>query len=66
MRFDQISPPLSEYPQRGIVVDLPSPTGCIFCRLGAEPTKLKRQWVHHIRREGRLVVCTTRDLKPGS
>jgi hypothetical protein len=40
--------------------------GCVFCDLGNEPVKLKRRWVHHVRREGRNIVCQAKMLKPGS
>jgi hypothetical protein len=40
--------------------------GCIFCDLDLAPEKLKRQWVHHIPRLGRLVVCEVKNLKPQS
>lgn len=79
MRFDQISPPLSEYPQRaaqaaiarGEFTDL-QPIGdgrqpaqwCVHCGHGYAPTKLKRQWVHHEPATGRIIVCTAHDLKP--
>lgn len=63
MRFDQVSPPLSEYPQRGIVV---MPVACDQCADGHPPIKLKRQWVHHFKATGRVIVCAAHDLKPGS
>ena len=31
--------------------------GCVFCDLNIRPTKMKRQWIHHIPSEGRIVVC---------
>lgn len=37
---------------------------CAHCETGLVPTKLKRQWVHHDCRTGRIVVCTAHDLKP--
>jgi len=63
MRFSEISPPLSEYPQRGIVAVTPY---CEHCHCGHPPIKLKRQWVHHFKATGRVIVCTAHDLKPGS
>lgn len=38
---------------------------CIFCTLGLKPTKMKRQYVHHIPREGRIVVCMDSGIKLG-
>ena len=64
MRFDQVSPPLSEYPQRGVVVAVIET--CDPCAGGHPPIKLKRQWVHHFKSTGRVIVCTAHDLKPGS
>lgn len=40
--------------------------GCVFCDLGLAPDKLRRRWVHHIPKEGRLVMCEFRNLKPRS
>lgn len=31
--------------------------GCIFCDIGLRPTKMKRQYIHYIKRERKLVVC---------
>lgn len=38
---------------------------CIHCACGRQPVKMRRQWVHHFRGEGRIVVCTELGLKPG-
>jgi hypothetical protein len=37
---------------------------CMHCACGLQPVKLKRQWVHYFRDEGRIVVCTDAGLKP--
>lgn len=63
MRFSEISPPLSEYPQRGVFVAAPA---CKLCQYGMEAFKMKRQWVHHDSTSGRIIVCTAHDLKPRS
>ena len=39
-------------------------TACVHCAAGLEPVKMKRQWVHHFRGDGRIAVCTDRNLKP--
>ena len=39
-------------------------SGCVFCDLNLEPIKLRRQWVHHIPRRGKLIFCHARNLKP--
>lgn len=39
---------------------------CHLCALADEPVKMKRQWVHHNAKTGRLIVCTAHDLKPGA
>lgn len=39
---------------------------CAHCETGLVPTKLKRQWVHHDSKTGRIVVCVAHDLKPQS
>jgi hypothetical protein len=39
---------------------------CIHCACGAQPVRLKRQWVHHFRDTGQIVVCTGVGLKPSS
>jgi len=38
--------------------------GCVFCDIGLKPTKLRRQYVHHIKREGRFVICKVNGIKP--
>ncbi len=40
--------------------------GCIFCDLNFRPAKLRRRWVHHFPRQGRLIACAAKNLKPGS
>ncbi len=40
--------------------------GCVFCDLNDEPLKLRRRWVHHSSKSGRIVVCGVRNLKPES
>lgn len=40
--------------------------GCEFCQAGMKPVKLKRQYVHYLRRLGRVVVCKRAGLKPAS
>jgi len=40
--------------------------GCVFCDLGLEPVKLRRRWVHHIPKEGKLIACPVRNLKRGA
>lgn len=40
--------------------------GCIFCDIGIEPIKMKRQFVHYIPKEGRLIVCSVKGIKPMS
>jgi hypothetical protein len=37
---------------------------CLRRAAGLEPVKMKRQWVHHIRGDGRIAVCINRILKP--
>ena len=39
---------------------------CVLCSVGAELTKLKRQWVHHIPQLGKIIVCQEMQLKPAS
>jgi hypothetical protein len=39
---------------------------CEFCEAGMKPVKLKRQYVHHLRRLGRVVVCQRHILKPAA
>mgnify|MGYP003653726715 CR=1 FL=1 len=34
--------------------------GCVFCDLGLEPVKLRRQYVHYSRRFG-IAVCNNTD-----
>jgi hypothetical protein len=43
-----------------------SSSGCVFCDIGLKPDRMKRQWVHHIPREGRIVVCQVVGLKRSS
>lgn len=38
-------------------------TGCEYCDAGHRAVKLKRQWVHYLRRLGRTVVCEAKTLK---
>jgi hypothetical protein len=40
--------------------------GCVFCDLGLEPVKLRRRWVHHLPRQGKLIACDFKNLKPRS
>lgn len=40
--------------------------GCVFCDIGLKPDKMKRQWIHYIPKEGRIVVCEVKGLKRGS
>lgn len=40
--------------------------GCIFCDLGIKPTKMKRQWVHYLRKQGKVFVCPLKGIKPMS
>ena len=35
--------------------------GCIFCDLSLDRFKMKRQHIHYVRREGRIIVCTRKD-----
>jgi len=37
---------------------------CVHCAAGLEPVKMRRQWVHHFRGDGRIAVCADRNLKP--
>lgn len=37
---------------------------CVHCEFGLKPVKMKRQWVHYFRDEGRIVVCEEAGLKP--
>ena len=39
-------------------------SGCVFCDLDLPPEKMKRQWIHHIPSEGRIIVCEVKNLKP--
>jgi len=39
---------------------------CIHCQFGLDPVRLKRQWVHHFRDTGQIVVCEDKNLKPAS
>lgn len=39
---------------------------CIQCAAGDAPVKMKRQWIHHDAKTGKLVVCTAHDLKPST
>ena len=41
-----------------------SATACVHCAAGLEVVKMKRQWVHHFRGNGRIAVCADRNLKP--
>lgn len=41
-------------------------SGCVFCDLNLEPVKLRRRWVHHLPKKGRLVPCQAKNLKPES
>jgi hypothetical protein len=36
---------------------------CMHCACGLQPVKLKRQWVHYFRSEGRTEVCPDKGLK---
>lgn len=36
---------------------------CAKCAAGLKPVKLKRQYIHHDRKTGRIVVCDTKTLK---
>lgn len=49
---------------RGEALIAVSSCGCVFCDINLKPIKLRRQWVHHIRREGRFVVCPIKGIKP--
>lgn len=33
---------------------------CVHCAFGLVPVRLRRQWVHYFRSEGRTVVCVDR------
>jgi len=44
---------------------IPISCGCVFCDIGIEPVRLRRNWVHHIRGSGRLIRCNFKNLKPG-
>lgn len=46
--------------------DVTPSCGCIFCDLDLPPEKMKRQWIHHIPSQGRIVVCDVKNLKPRS
>lgn len=48
--------------QDGIAVSC----GCVFCDIALQPVRLKRQWVHHVRGTGRLIMCNFRNLKPAA
>lgn len=37
-------------------------SGCIFCDIGLEPIKMKRQYVHYISKQGKLVVCPLKGI----
>lgn len=39
---------------------------CAKCAAGDAPVKMKRQWIHHSAKTGKLIVCTAHDLKPRS
>lgn len=41
-------------------------SGCVFCDLNLEPVKLRRRWVHHLPKKGKLMPCEAKNLKPGS
>jgi hypothetical protein len=41
-------------------------SGCIFCDLNLEPVKLRRRWVHHLPKKGKLVPCEAKNLKPAA
>lgn len=47
--------------------------GCVFCDIGLVPIKLRRQYVHHVRKYGKFIICPvqgiklmSQDIKPGS
>jgi hypothetical protein len=44
---------------------MPETAACLQCATGLEPVKMKRQWVHHFRGDGRIAVSADRNLKPG-
>lgn len=37
---------------------------CVHCAHGLVPVKMKRQWAHYFRSEGRLEVCPDKNRKP--
>ena len=39
---------------------------CPRCAAGDKPIKMKRQHVHYVREQGRIVVCDEAGLKPRS
>jgi hypothetical protein len=41
-------------------------TTCPLCKVGHQPVKLRRQWVHHFACLGRIIICHAKLLKPGS
>jgi hypothetical protein len=43
--------------------DVEMSSGCAFCDVGLKPEKMKRRWVHYIRKEGRLILCERMTLK---
>ena len=47
-------------------VDMTKSSGCILCDLNLEPIKLRRNWVHHLPKRGKLIFCNARNLKPAA
>jgi len=41
-----------------------SAASCLHREAGLVSVTMKRQWVHHFRGDGRIVLCTGRNLKP--
>ena len=47
-------------------IEIEESSGCIFCDIGIEPIKMKRQYVHYIPKNGKLIVCPLKGIKPTS
>lgn len=39
---------------------------CPHCAAGHQATKMKRNWIHHDPKTGRLIVCVAHELKPSA
>ena len=47
-------------------IEVEESSGCIFCDIGIEPIKMKRQYVHYLSKKGKMIICPLKGIKPMS